>query len=183
MNNLPYFQPHNPLHIELSSVRLNSIVLGQQASEIKPGFGIRTSRTPGGTTLSVIKKRVPSAVVLPFEITSATASSLKAAPGVINSDSHPETVKTFETTPSDGTWYLEAKVVINANTGDITSTAAQWVDTQSTTTTTNFFYTIGYVVIATVNNVQSFAITQSNYGPLYVLIHGTYDAKWGATIF
>jgi hypothetical protein len=67
MNNLPYFQPHNLLHVELSSVRLNAIVLGQQASDIKPGLGIRTSRTPGGTTLSVIKKRSPATTILcPF---------------------------------------------------------------------------------------------------------------------
>jgi hypothetical protein len=67
MNNLPHFQPYNLLHVELSSVRLNAIVLGQQASDIKPGFGIRTSRTPGGTTLSVIKKRSPATTSLcPF---------------------------------------------------------------------------------------------------------------------
>lgn len=66
MNNLPHFQPNNPLHVELSSDRLNSIVMNQLASDIKPGFGIRISRTPGGTTLSVIKRRTATVSLCPF---------------------------------------------------------------------------------------------------------------------
>ena len=61
MNDLPHFQPYSPMETQLSSLRLNKIVLGQTSGEIRPGFGVMSSRTPGGTTLSVKRQRKASA--------------------------------------------------------------------------------------------------------------------------
>lgn len=62
MNDLPHFEPNQLASVQLSSVRLNKITIGQTASQIQPGVRVRSSRTPGGTTLSVPKTRTPSPV-------------------------------------------------------------------------------------------------------------------------
>jgi len=122
--------------------------------------------------------RRAGSVSLPFQI-SVTSDTLKAAPGTIDGDSIAETTKA---SPANGTWYLEAKVTINDSTGVVTATAAQWSASASTDTATLFYSTIGTVVV-TSGVPDANTITQANYGPLLVILHGTSSAKWGAMIF
>jgi hypothetical protein len=115
--------------------------------------------------------------VLPFTIT--VGATLIASPGVLAGELQAETV---ETTPADGTWYLEAKVVINATTGAFTSTAMDWVATPHTNTSTDRYVVIGSVDV--VSGVPDpLTISQGNYGPLIAVAHGGVSNAWEVSIF
>ena len=60
MNEFPQFHPGEPALGQLSSVRLNKISLGQKGNQIQPGTGYRVNQTSGGTTVSTVRKRIPS---------------------------------------------------------------------------------------------------------------------------
>jgi len=68
MNHFPKFDPNDAAHVQLTSIRLNQVSLGQKSNQIQPGVGYRVSQTPGGTTVSVIKRRGGggSAGICPF---------------------------------------------------------------------------------------------------------------------
>ncbi len=51
--NLKPFEAGKPLLEQLTSTRLNAIVAAVNAGEIMSGVGVRVSKTPGGTTVSV----------------------------------------------------------------------------------------------------------------------------------
>lgn len=151
-----------------------------RARTIRPGDGTRINVSPSGTTIGVLPRSGRSSGgVLPFQI-SVTPSSIKAAAGVLDGDSIAATV---ESSPANGTWYLEAKVTINATTGVVTATAVQWtLTTPSTSTTTDFYQIIGEVdVVAGVPDASS--IIQYDYGPLIVVQFGDVSDKWGVLIF
>ena len=57
MNHFPKFEPNIPSSVQLTSVRLNAVSLGQKSNQIQPGVGYRVTQTPGGTTVSPIKRR------------------------------------------------------------------------------------------------------------------------------
>jgi len=59
MNNFPEFNANQPALTQLSASKLNQVSLGQKSNQIQPGVGYRVTQTPGGTTTSVIKKRIP----------------------------------------------------------------------------------------------------------------------------
>jgi hypothetical protein len=87
-----------------------------------------------------------------------------------------------EYSPANGTWTLQAKIVINANTGEITSREVLFLDTPGTQTATDFFATIGLIqVVDGVPNPST--IIQANYGPLYNILYGGPNEKWKAAIF
>jgi hypothetical protein len=46
---------------------MNLISLGQKGNQVQPGIGYRVTQTPGGTTVSAIKKRAPSQYAHPFK--------------------------------------------------------------------------------------------------------------------
>ncbi len=56
---LEHFEAGKPLLEQLTATRLNAMVDAQNASELKPGTGIKVSRNPGGTTISADTKRRP----------------------------------------------------------------------------------------------------------------------------
>ena len=115
--------------------------------------------------------------VLPFTI--SVGASLIASPGVLAGVLKAETV---ELTPANGTWYLQAKVVINATTGAFTSTAMDWVSTPSTNTSTDRYVVIGSVDV--VSGVPDpLTISQGNYGPLIAVAHGGVSDAWEVSIF
>lgn len=118
------------------------------------------------------------ALIGEFQI-SVTATELRATPGTLASNAEPETI---ETTFADGTWYLEAKVTITATTGAITATELQWVDAESTNTTTEYFFTIGQVdVIDDIPDPST--IIQYTYGPIIAVLAGQPDSKWGVILY
>jgi len=57
MNHFPQFDPNVQATVQLTSTRLNSVSLGQKSNQIQPGVGYRVTQTPGGTTVSAIRKR------------------------------------------------------------------------------------------------------------------------------
>lgn len=59
MNNFPEFQANQPALQQLSAAKLNLVSGGQKSNQIQPGVGYRISQTPGGTTVSAIRKRPP----------------------------------------------------------------------------------------------------------------------------
>ena len=148
---------------------------------MRGGNGVRV-RQLGNRTIVSAKRQKPSvagtAQVLQFEI-STTATSLVAAPGVVDGSSRPATI---EEDPADGTWYLEAKVSINSTTGDVTARSAQWASSPSSNTTTDFFSIIGTVEV-TDGVPDPGTIDQYTYGPMVVIIHGKYAVPFGAIIF
>lgn len=122
--------------------------------------------------------RRPASGRLPFQIT-VTPDTLKAAPGTLDGDSIAETT---EASPANGTWYLEAKVTINSTTGVVTATAVDWVATESTDTATDYHMTIGSVTVSG-GVPDAGSIVQGAFGPIFAIVHGEVDEKWGVLIF
>jgi len=111
----------------------------------------------------------------PFQI-SATTALLKSAPGLLGGygiDAQEEE------NPADGTWYLVAKVIINATTGSITSRTVEWTTTYPTDTTTNYHLVIAEVIIS--DGVIDYA-GQLTFGPISVIIGGGRDSVWMARL-
>jgi len=57
MNNFPEFSPNQPALQQLTSNKLNLVSQGQKANQIQTGVGYRVTQTPGGTTVSAIRRR------------------------------------------------------------------------------------------------------------------------------
>jgi len=57
MNEFPKFHPNQPALEQLSATKLNMVSQGQKSNQIQPGVGYRVTQTPGGTTVSQIRKR------------------------------------------------------------------------------------------------------------------------------
>lgn len=113
---------------------------------------------------------------LPFEV-SVTSDTITVAPGVIDIDSHAEESLS---SPANGTYYIEAKVVINATTGAITSTDILISSSESANTSTDFFSTLATVVVS---GGEPEAPTQTNYGPILALPYGDTGDVWAVLIF
>ena len=117
------------------------------------------------------QKKIP----YPFQI-SVTNTLLKSAPGLLG---EVEIASQEEENPADGTWYLVAKVIINATTGAITSSTVEWTTTVPADTTTNYHLTIANLEIL---DGQSYTEIngprQFTYGPISVVVGGGRDSKW-----
>lgn len=86
MNEFPKFHPNEPALIQLSSVRLNKISLGQKSNQVQPGVGYRTFQTAGGTTVSSVKKRTQAPILPPLWVTTygdGTTSKIYAEPAYV----------------------------------------------------------------------------------------------------
>lgn len=117
-------------------------------------------------------------VILPFQIT-ATAAKLRAEPGVL--DGVPMEA-TEVSSPADGVWYCQAKIVINATTGDVSSRTVGWSQTWQENTTTDFYGDIGEIeYIAGAPDMELFI--QYNYGPLLKTLYGAVSEKWALVIY
>lgn len=118
------------------------------------------------------------ASILPFQI-SVTEDSLKAAAGVLDMVTIPEII---ESSPADGTWYLEAKITIDSSSGAITGRDVEWSSSASSNTTTEFYSIIGNVTVSG-GVPDASTIYQGNYGPLIAIPYGTPTDKWGILIY
>lgn len=148
-----------------------------------------TARWANGIRLALerLRDRTPIAVGFssfgasdrfPFEISARTASIVAEA----GTMSFTTIDSQIEEAPADGIWYLEAKCVIDATTGNIDSNEVYWTQTEGADTTTDHFITVGQIeVIDTVPD--STTIVQYNYGPLYVAALGGISAKWDVSIY
>ena len=119
----------------------------------------------------LINQKIP----YPFQI-SASPSLLKSAPGLLGGA---EIASQEEANPANGTWYLAAKVVINATTGAITSSTVEWTTTYPVETTTDYYLLIAEVGITA--GVIDYAI-QYTFGPISVIIGGGYASVWMARL-
>lgn len=115
---------------------------------------------------------------LPFEIF-VRGGNLVAAGGMVGFTNVAEIVKS---SPSNGTWYLQAKVVIDNTTGSITSATAEWVSSEGTDTSTTFYYTVGEATV-TGGAIDQNTIVNYTYAPILVLITGAIDDKWMALLY
>lgn len=151
-----------------------------QARTLRPSATTRVQVSPGGSYVNVKPTRAGrgGGGLLPFQI-SVTSDTLKAAPGTLDGDTIAETT---ESSPADGTWYLEAAVTINSSTGAVTATAVDWVSSLSTPSATEFYDAIGEVDVVS-GTPDASSIVQYNYGPLLVIQYGAVSNKWGVLIF
>jgi hypothetical protein len=122
----------------------------------------------------------------PFEIYVNTEVVGAAVKPTINAEDGVFDMVTFsdikEIEPANGTWTLQAKIVIDADAGTVTSRDVLFLATPGTNTATDFYYTIGSIeVIDGVPDPST--IIQGNYGPLLLVLHGGADEKWKAAIF
>lgn len=116
---------------------------------------------------------------LPFQIYSYSGG-LFAAPGVFCDEPY---AIVSELSPSVGTWYLQGHLTINATTGVQTATAVEWVTTEGTNTTTDFYTTIAQIEVTAGPVVDVSTVTQYNYGPIVGIIHGGYAQMFDVTFF
>jgi hypothetical protein len=125
--------------------------------------------------VGTVAKENPVRTIYPFQI-SVSPVSLKSAPGLLGGftiDAQEEE------NPADGTWYLVAKVIINATTGSITSGTVEWTTTVPTDTTTNYHRVIAEVMIS--DGVIDYAV-QYTFGPISADIGGGRDSVWMARL-
>jgi hypothetical protein len=123
---------------------------------------------------------------LPFEIYTSSElvdglpkPTINARDGVFDMT---EFVNIKEVEPADGIWYLQAKAVIDLDTGAITERLVEFVDETGVSDASTFYSTIGSIeVIDGVPDAST--IIQSNYGPLFTLRYGGIDEKWAVIIY
>jgi len=91
---------------------------------------------------------------------------------------HLDTISTQrEVAAADGDWYLEAKLVIDDTTGEITSGDVYWTQTTGTQTTTDYFALVAFVTV-TAGVPDPLTFQQFAYGPLIAIVGGGLDTKW-----
>lgn len=127
-----------------------------------------------------------SALNLPFEIYTGTEVVLGVTKPTINARDGvfdmTEFVDIKEVEPADGVWYLQAKAVIDLDTGAITERLVEFVDVTGVSDASTFYSTIGSIeVIDGIPDAST--IIQSNYGPLFTLRYGGIDEKWAVIIY
>lgn len=69
MNTAPLFDSNGSAKVQLGAVSLNKIVIGGQRTQLLPSHGARVSTTPGGTAISIPKRRTATPVLPPFHLT------------------------------------------------------------------------------------------------------------------
>jgi hypothetical protein len=149
-----------------------------------PSPSIRPSVTPAGTTYTAAGGARPAREqLLPFEAYARSVESeetpgtfelqLVAAPGTIAAFSKPETV---ETAPADGTWYFYVSATVNATTGAITETNAEWSNSEIANTATVYYALLAEIVIA--DGEIDGPIVQYTYGPMAAVVHGGVSNTW-----
>lgn len=141
-------------------------------------YPVSARTTPERIPIEINRGLTQAPQRLPLEIYT-TADGMEAAAGVVGFESHP---KTTQASPTNGTWYLRAKVVINNTTGIISSTDVEWSTSTGTNTATTFYQLIGEITV-TAGDADPESIVQYSYGPMVVVIAGAVDSKWQAIIY
>ena len=75
LNHNQLFEAHVESAKQLTAGRLNNMIHVQGANAIRPGVGCRISQTPGGTTVSAVKRRVKPVHAPPFDVELITVSN------------------------------------------------------------------------------------------------------------
>lgn len=124
--------------------------------------------------------RFPFEIYVNTEVVGAAVKpTINARDGVFDMT---EFVDIKEIEPADGVWYLQAKAVIDLDTGAITERLVEFVDETGVSDASTFYSTIGSIeVIDGVPDAST--IIQSNYGPLFTLRYGGIDEKWAVIIY
>ena len=132
-----------------------------------------------------------SALNLPFEIYTGTEVVLGITKPTINARDGvfdmTEFVDIKEIEPADGVWYLQAKAVVDLDTGAITERLVEFVDVTGVSDASTFYSTIGSIEVIDgvpdASTINASTIIQSNYGPLFTLRYGGIDEKWAVIIY
>lgn len=175
----PVRPTYEPTRAHLVSGDLLNKLIRAVSRRYFAGDGIEEIDTPAGIVWRATA--VSDQKLLPFEIT-VTGSELIAEYGVIGTTAIQQQK---ESSPSDGTWYLEAKVVIDATTGVVnqpSGVSVQWVSAETSDTATDYHYTLARVEVSS-GNPDPGTIVQYNYGPILFQSAGGVDNKWIVVFF
>lgn len=134
------------------------------------GMGVKS--THSGVIFTPKRLRA-YAQLLPFQIYVRNAA-IFAAPGVFAYGSFPTTT---QVAPTDGTWNLYGKLVIDDATGAFESTDVYWTDTTEDDTATDYFHLLGSVDVVS-GVIDAGSLVQYNYGPVIAIPHGGANDIW-----
>lgn len=148
-------------------------------SRVKAGPGLLLRETSDGVVLSVARRRATRTpeTRLQFAIY-IDGGDISAAPGVLGAAAIGTTT---EVEPADGTWYLQAKVALDTATGAITARAVEWHSTEQSSSSPNFYRTIGTIVVA--DGSPTTTIIQNDWGPIVALPYGAAGDIWQVELF
>lgn len=128
---------------------------------------------------SALPRKSTVTTYLPFQVIIASELILKAEAGLLGgvSIASPEVEN-----PSDGTWNLFAKVIINSSTGAITSSTVEWSDDDvPEDTTTNYHLNIARVELVDGVADPTYS-SQYTYGPISVVVGGGFNSRYAARL-
>lgn len=158
----------------------NAAINWMRANTIVSVNGGRLSRTPNGVTITIDKKTTERKTDFKLQFQASFGDdNLVAAAGTLGGANIAELT---EEDAVDGLWYLQAKIVIDEDTGEILTQEMVWSQTDGPDTATDYFRTVATVDIATTGGDKTADITQYNYGPFLVLPVGKTTAKWQVLI-
>jgi hypothetical protein len=88
-----------------------------------------------------------------------------------------------EYSPTTGTWYLQARIEIDPDTGETIDKAVEFVTTMGTNTGVLFHLQIGSIQVDASGTPQNNTISQTNYGPIQVVKYGGIVQKWNVVLY
>jgi hypothetical protein len=131
----------------------------------------------------------PSATFLPFQIYTGLEIPEGETESQIFIGAYPGTleVEVFddvkEYSPTTGTWYLQARIEIDPDTGETIDKAVEFVTTMGTNTGVLFHLQIGSIQVDVSGTPQNNTISQTNYGPIQVVKYGGIVQKWNVVLY
>jgi hypothetical protein len=88
-----------------------------------------------------------------------------------------------EFSPSSGEWWLQAKIEINAATGQTVSRTVEFTTTLGVNTLAITYLTLGKITVESDGTPQESSIQQFNYGPVLAIKCGGIAAKWSVILY
>lgn len=131
----------------------------------------------------------PSATFLPFQIYTGFEIPegetepqifLGAYPGTLGTDAI-DLIRQYS--PTEDTWYLQARIEIDADSGETLDPAVEFVTTMGTNTGVLFHLQLGSIEVDASGNPQNNTILQNNYGPIQVVKYGGITEKWNVVLY
>jgi len=173
MNQFPHFEPHGLVAHQLTSSRLNLVSLGQKSNQIQPGLGYRVSQTPGGTTISVVRRRggggsAPACTA--FKLTVSTADKFTVSESTVaglTPSGFTAGLQEFTVVITDGVVF--AKLIIDS-AGDPVSATVEQDATLPTDTATDFHRQIGTFHVEGTGEDAVLSVSQTRCGPFEAAI-------------
>lgn len=105
---------------------------------------------------------------------------LGARPGTLGTDAI-DLIRQYS--PTEDTWYLQARIEIDADSGETLDPAVEFVTTMGTNTGVLFHLQLGSIEVDASGNPQNNTILQNNYGPIQVVKYGGITEKWNVVLY